>query len=84
MSPITYRYRSDVLEQLCRHGIRPTPTTPPEFARELLNDLYRYELRRLRDRLLRREFPKTDYFAYVVELRRKYSLLSLRASNWIE
>jgi len=84
VSAFTYRYRSEVLEQLGRHGIRPTSTTPPELAREVLNDLYRYELRGLRDRLLRREFPKTEYFAHVVELRRKYSLLSLRAANWIE
>lgn len=79
-----FRYRTDVLEQLCRHGIRPTPATPPALARELLNDLYRYELRRLRDRLLRHEFPKGDYFGQVVELRRKYALLSLRVTQWID
>ena len=38
------------------------------MVHEFLNDLYRYELRRLRDRLLRREIPKPDYYAHVVEV----------------
>ena len=54
---MTYRYKPDVLEQLALHGVRPNPATPPERVREFLNDLYRYELQRLRARLLRREFP---------------------------
>jgi hypothetical protein len=79
-----FRYRSDVLAALEHHGVRPTPHTPPELARAFVNDLYRYEIRRLRDRLLQREFPKEEYFGRVVELRTKYRVLSMRAHEWVE
>jgi len=79
-----YRYRRDVLEQLEAHGVRPHPTTPPELVREFINDLYRYEIRRLRDRLLRGEFPKNAYFDRVVSLRNKYSVLALRPAEFVE
>lgn len=81
---MTYRYRSEVLEQLGRHGIRPTPETPPEKVHEFVNDLYRYELRRLRDGLVRREVAKPDYYGRVVEVRRRYPLLALRLRHWTE
>jgi hypothetical protein len=73
-----------VLKSLAAHGIQPKPTTAPGLVREFVNDLYRYELRRLRDRLLRNEFPKDSYFGRVVELRRKYSILSVRIDEWTE
>ena len=79
-----YRYRRDVLERLQRHGIRPRATTRPELVREYVNDLYRYEIRRLRDRLLRGEFPKDTYFDRVVELRNKYSVLALRPQEFLD
>ena len=81
---MVYRYRSDVLEKLGVHGIRPRPTTPPELAREYVNDLYRYEIRKLRDRLLRGEFPKHSYIDHVVSLRNKYSVLALRPAEFVE
>ncbi len=79
-----YRYRSDVMEQLAMHGVRPARSTPPELVRDFLNDLYRYELRRLRDRLLRREILKPDYHAHVIEVRNRYRLLSLKLWQWME
>jgi len=81
---VEYRYRSDVLRVLETHGIRPHPTTSPELVREFVNDLYRYEIRRLRDRLLRGEFPRTTYFDRVVSLRNKYSVLALRPAEFVE
>jgi hypothetical protein len=81
---MTYRYRPDVLEELARHGLQPTPATPPERVREFVNDLYRYELQRLRDRLLRREFPKSSYYDRVVEVRNRYRVLALRPSQLVE
>lgn len=81
---MTYRYRPDVLEQLARHGLQPTPTTPPERVREFVNDLYRYELQRLRGRLLRREFPKSSYYDRVVDVRNRYRVLALRPSELVE
>ena len=79
-----YRYRRDVLERLEAHGICPRVTTPPERVREFVNDLYRYEIRKLRDCLLRGEFPKHTYLDRVVTLRNKYSVLALRPDEFVE
>ena len=78
-----YVYRTDVLTACERHGIRPTPRTPPELARGFIRDLYCYELRALRDRMLRQEFPKQDYAGRVIALRDTYRVLSLRAREWL-
>jgi hypothetical protein len=78
------RYRADVMEALARHGVRPRPETPPALVRDFLNDLYRWELRRLRDRLLAREFPRREYARKVVEVRRRYPLLSRPIESWTE
>jgi hypothetical protein len=75
-------YRRDVLECLAAFGIRPQPSTPVPLVREFLNDLYRWELRRLRDRLLAGVFPKRELAARVVALRRRYALLSLPVHAW--
>ena len=80
----TYVYKAHVLEALARHGFVPKPTTSPERLREFLNDLYRYELRRLRDRLVRREFLRSEYSAQVIELRRRYQLMSVPVQFWTE
>ena len=77
-------YKREVLEQLWRHGVQPTPETPPQVVHDFVTDLYRYELRRLRDRLVRRDIPRVGYFDRVVELRRKYPLVSLKAAEWVE
>lgn len=79
-----HRYKIEVLDRLAVHGVKPTPVTPPDLVHEFLNDLYRYELRRLRDRLLRREIAKSDYYDCVVEVRRRYPLLSLQVWQWVE
>ena len=42
------RLNSDVLDELARHGLAPTPDTRPELLREQINDLYRIEIRKLR------------------------------------
>jgi hypothetical protein len=78
-----YVYRRDVLEALEHYGIRPTPRTSPDMARGFVRDLYCYQLRALRDRMLRQEFPKTEYADRVVALRNHYRVLSLRAREWL-
>ena len=80
----TYSYRPDILAQLLMHGVRPTPHTRPELVHEFVSDLYRHELRRLRDRLRRNEFPKAEYFDRVVALRERYAIISMRPEEWIE
>jgi hypothetical protein len=80
----TFRYRQDVLEQLCRHGIRPTELTRPQLARDFVRDLYKYEIRKLRERYLNREFPKEEYSVLVESLRRSYPVLSLLPRQFVE
>jgi hypothetical protein len=71
-----FRYRADVIEQLWRHGIHPTSHTRPELARDFVRDLYKYEIRRLRARMLSHEFPKDQYSDRVDGLRRCYPVLA--------
>jgi hypothetical protein len=51
---------------------------------EFVNDLYRYELRRLRDRLIRGEIARAGYYEHVVALRRRYPLVSLKPQEWLD
>ena len=78
------RYRPDVLDHLLRHGVRPTDHTPPELVRDYVRDLYKYEIRALRERYIRREFPKLEYSARVDALRRSYPVLALHARQFVE
>ena len=78
-----YTYRDEVIEQLAIHGIRPTASTPPDIIRDYLSDLYRFEIRRLKARLLHGDFPKGEYRSRVVALRMKYPLLSIPTRLWI-
>ena len=82
--PRAFRYRPDVLTRLWAHGVHPTERTPPDLVRDFVRDLYKYEIRRLRDRMLKNEFPKPEYAARVETLRRQYPVLSLRARDWVE
>ncbi|HET9269111.1 MAG TPA: hypothetical protein VFO31_13145 [Vicinamibacterales bacterium] len=72
-----------MLEALARHGARPSADTPPDRLHDFVNDLYRYELRRLRAQLLAGAFPKTEYYGRVVALRQRYPLLSLKPRQWL-
>ena len=72
------------MNELVGHGVHPTGDTPPALVHEFVSDLYRHELRRLRDRLLRKEFPKAEYFGRVVELRKRYRLISFTPAEWLE
>lgn len=78
-----YRYRPDVLAHLWRHGVQPRDTTPPDLVRGFVNDLYRYELRKLRDRYLVGEIPKLAYHERVIEIRNRYPVLALKAREWV-
>jgi hypothetical protein len=78
------RFSPRVLEELARHGLQPLPTTTAEFLRDAVRDLYRYEIRRLRAELLAGRIPKVDYANRVIELRRRYPLLSVPLERWEE
>jgi hypothetical protein len=79
-----FRYRRDVLEQLLRHGVRPTVQTRPGIVRDFVRDLYKYEIRCLRERYVRGDFPKHEYAARVDALRRRYPVLALHAREFVE
>jgi hypothetical protein len=79
-----FRYRADVIEALWAHGAHPTERTPPALVHEFVSDLYRYEIRRLRSRLLQKAFPKREYYGRVVELRQRYRVISMRPEEWTE
>lgn len=78
------RYRPEVLDELWMHGLAPKGDTTPERLREQINDLYRIEIRRLRDRCRAGEFPVHELPPKVVELRKRYMLLSIPVAHWIE
>jgi hypothetical protein len=78
-----YRYRDDVLAECREYGVFPTEHTPPALARGFINELYKFELRKLRDRYIRREFPKPEYHRLVIEIRDKYPVLALPPRLWL-
>jgi hypothetical protein len=78
------RFRPEVLDELARHGLRPTAETTPERLREHINDLYRYEIRQLRDRCRAGEFSTRELPARVIELRQRYVLLSIPIAGWVD
>jgi hypothetical protein len=78
----TYRYDDRILEALAGHGLVPLPSTPPGVLRDAVRDLYRYEIRRLRDSLLAGRIAKRDYASHVIDLRGKYPLLSVPLELW--
>lgn len=71
-----------MLEALASLGLAPRDETPPELLRGQLNGLYRFELRRLRDRHRAGLISKPDYIPHVLELRKKYWMLSVRLDKW--
>ena len=79
-----FKYRESVLEELARHGIAPGRDTPPEMVRDLVNDLYLYEIRRLKRRYIAGLVPKERYADEVAALRRRYPVLSLPLRYWTE
>ncbi len=81
---VAYTYTPEVLEELALHGLRPRPDTPPQTLRDALRDLYKYEIKVLKRRLLRNEFPKEQYAGRVIDLRRRYPLLSVPMEYWIQ
>ena len=84
LGPMGLTYKSSVLSELARHGIKPDAGTTPELIRDYLNDLYRYEIRRLKKQMKAGLIPKNDYSTHVVRLRERYPLLSLPIRFWTE
>ena len=83
MSSSDYRHHHEILDALAGHGLLPRPDTSPQQLRDAARDLYKYEIRRLRDRFLAGEFPKLEFADRVVVLRRRYWILSVPLGLWI-
>ena len=77
------KYRQEVLNELIGHGILPGPDTAVEFVRDYINELYLYEIRKLRSRMLAGEIPKKAYAGKVLELRKRYPILSIPMQFWV-
>ena len=76
--------KPEILEALAGHGLCPQPGTSPARLREQINDLYRFEIRKLRDRCRAGEFPVSELAPRVVELRKRYVLLSIPIAQWFQ
>jgi hypothetical protein len=79
-----YTYREPVLDELARHGLCPRPTTPPDRLREAVSDLYRCEIRVAKADLLAGRIERANYARHIVELRRRYWLLSIPTALWTD
>jgi hypothetical protein len=77
-----FTYPAELAEALLRFGLAPKPETPPRFVRDALSDLYRHEIRVLRQRRVSGEVAKKDYIDHVIALRKKYWPLALTPSQW--
>jgi hypothetical protein len=78
-----HTYHDRILVALESHGLVPAPHTPPQLLQDAVSDLYRYEIRRLRSALLAGRILKLDYARHVVELRKRYWVLSVPLSDWL-
>ena len=82
MTISVWHYPEELLAALAVLGLAPGHATPPAVVRDALNDLYRYELRRMRDRLRAGDIAKPDYLDMVIALRKKYWPLTLTIDAW--
>ena len=81
---MTWSYPPELADALLRLGLAPQPHTPPRLVRAALNDLYRYEIRRLRDVFRAGGSVKPNYIDRVIDLRKKYWPLSMQVDVWEE
>jgi hypothetical protein len=82
MTQETWSYPPELMDVLLAFGLKPLPRTPPAVVRAALNDLYRFEIRRLRQRMVDGKVEKASYADEVVVLRKKYWPLSLQPGAW--
>lgn len=86
---MAYRYRREVLEELERRGIRPTPETDPRKLYDFLKALYSFEIRKLRGQRKKLEtalgpLPLDGYRRRLHALKDRYPLLAMPGPTWLE
>lgn len=79
---MAFAYRPEILAQLLVHGVRPSARTRPALVFRFVGELYRFELRRMRRQRESKLIAPGDYGARVVELRRRYPLVSVPVRAW--
>ena len=79
---MTWSYPPELLEALLGHGVAPRPDVHPRFVRDFVSDLYRFEIRRLKQRRADGIVRKEDYVDRVIALRKQYWVLTLEPSAW--
>lgn len=79
-----YAWDPDMLNALAGLGVRPDARTSPVLVKDYVSRLYRYELRRLRDRLVAGQIAKGDYKTFIIGLRPRYWMLSIPAARWAD
>ena len=77
-----WTYPPEFRATLADLGLAPRPDTPPTLVRDAVDELYKVELKRLRLRHLRGEVAKADFADRVIQLRKKYWVLTLSADAW--
>ena len=82
MSSGPWTYPAELRAALEDLGLSPTSATPPAIVRDALNDLYRYELRRMRDRHRAGQIDKPAYLDLVIATRKRYWPLTLSLPAW--
>ena len=82
MTSASWTYPEELRLALAQFGLAPTATTPPALVRDAMNDLYRYELRRMRERRREGLIEKSAYLDLVVATRKRYWPLTLPLAAW--
>lgn len=82
MTQVTWSYPAELADALLRFGLKPHAATHPRVVRDALSDLYRFEIRRLRQRLLDGHVKRSDYVGEVITLRKHYWPLALQPEHW--
>jgi hypothetical protein len=80
--PDRWRYPPDLLDALAVLGFAPREDTPPLIVRDAVSELYKFELRRLRDAYRRGGQPKGALAEQVIRLRKRYWVLTLPPGAW--
>jgi hypothetical protein len=79
---MSWVYPPELVAGLNRIGVPHSGDLSPAVTREAADDIYKDELRALRARLLAGEFDRARYVELIIELRKKFWILTLPLSAW--
>ena len=84
-----YLLRPAVQAELEKFGLQPNGRQAPALLRDVVKELYLFEVRRLRNDLIQAEGvsgrgARRDYLDRLHALREKYRILSFPVEHWLE